>query len=191
MRFIRGHNRVLGKPHNLDSHTADAPGERSIEDARAYLQGREIYASRLPLWKAWAARQLEQHGQEPLSFATLMLLYRLRVGMSGCALAKEIPLDPSSLHRYEREERSAGRETIIRIASVLRLSPAERDRLLVSSGFIPCALERVGWPAALAKLVALLDHEYVGMEDWDAISWDIEDVYREWLKPVLLQTGGA
>lgn len=71
-------------------------------------------------------------------FGALLKRKRKAAGLSQSALAKAAGISPSHLNRIEKGDRNPPpADKILRIASALRLSPAETDQLLVAAGYAP------------------------------------------------------
>jgi tetratricopeptide (TPR) repeat protein/transcriptional regulator with XRE-family HTH domain len=73
------------------------------------------------------------------SFSELLSGYVQRVGVSDTELARRLGVSRQTVFRWREglTRRPRRREDVLEIASRLRLSPAERDALLLSAGFPP------------------------------------------------------
>jgi len=97
-----------------------------------------------------------------LEFASLLKRKRKASGLSQSALAKAAGISPSYLNRIEKGDRNPPpADTILRIASALRLSPAETDQLLVAAGYAPrrSPLPSSGLQPGISPEVSALIHE--------------------------------
>lgn len=97
-----------------------------------------------------------------LEFASLLKRKRKASGLSQSALAKAAGISPSYLNRIEKGDRNPPpADTILRIASALRLSPAETDQLLVAAGYAPrrSSLPSSGLQPGISPEVSALIHE--------------------------------
>jgi transcriptional regulator with XRE-family HTH domain len=73
------------------------------------------------------------------SFAELLALYIKQAGITDAELARSIGVSRQTIFRWREglTGRPNSREDVIAIAKKLRLSPAERDALLLAGGFRP------------------------------------------------------
>ena len=71
------------------------------------------------------------------TFAVVLAELRVARGLSQSRLAHEAGYDHSFVCRLEHGKRDPSRETVLALAEILKATDAERDRLLVSSGFLP------------------------------------------------------
>jgi transcriptional regulator with XRE-family HTH domain len=103
------------------------------------------------------------------TFATLLRHYRDRAGLSCGECARAIAVDPSYISRIERGEREPPRRPIVeRLAAALRLSESDQDRFLVSAGYAPVTVARLGhWDAALQAVTDVLTDETLSPDDRD------------------------
>lgn len=64
--------------------------------------------------------------------------YRIRTGLSQNQLARQSGVDPAYINRLERGlQRTAGRNVILRIAEILKLSYLDTERFLCLAGHAP------------------------------------------------------
>jgi transcriptional regulator with XRE-family HTH domain len=68
-------------------------------------------------------------------FGRLLAAYREELNWTKTQLAEHANLDPSSVSRLEGGSRTPELGTINVLASALKLSPVERERLIASAGF--------------------------------------------------------
>jgi transcriptional regulator with XRE-family HTH domain len=68
-------------------------------------------------------------------FGRLLASYREELNWTKTQLAEQAKLDPSSVSRLEGGSRTPELTTIHVLASALKLSPVERERLIASAGF--------------------------------------------------------
>src|SRR5579859_3874255 len=69
------------------------------------------------------------------TFGSLLRAYRARAGMAQNALARHTGINVGTVNRLERDQRlPASREQALALAGALRLSAAERNRLLAAAG---------------------------------------------------------
>jgi len=75
------------------------------------------------------------------SFSEQLSEYALRVGVSDAELARRLGVSRQTVFRWREglTRRPRRREDVLEISSRLRLSPAERDALLLAAGFPPQA----------------------------------------------------
>ena len=93
---------------------------------------------------------------EHAGFAPLLRQYRERTGKSRNALAKQVGVDPLYCVRMENGGREPPRPAIIEaLARALRLSTAERKRLLIAGGYAPPEVVEV-WGEAMEGLSDLM-----------------------------------
>ncbi len=73
------------------------------------------------------------------TFSELLSAYLQRSGISDSALARSIGVRRQTIFRWKEGlvERPRAREDVLRCAQKLRLTPVERDRLLLAAGFAP------------------------------------------------------
>ena len=119
-----------------------------------------------------------------------MRRFRERAGRSGNSLAHEVQLDPSFLWRLEKGEREPpAAEVVKRIASALRLSLFEENRLLFSAGLAPVSLEQLGdWDAALQDVVDVLTDTRLNPAQRAAFRDVLHTMARHWGRG---ETGGT
>ncbi len=79
----------------------------------------------------------------PSTFAELLTYHLLQTGISDSELARSIGVRRQTVFRWKEGlvERPRAREDVLRCAQKLRLTPAERDLLLLAAGFAPEALD--------------------------------------------------
>lgn len=110
------------------------------------------------------------------TFAELMTRYTLRVGIADAELARKIGVRRQTIFRWKEGlvQRPRDRDVVLDIAKALRLTPEERDGLLLAAGFapetIPDAVDDADLPdevvSAEPKLVLdkQLGNEAMGLE---------------------------
>ena len=83
------------------------------------------------------------------SFSEQLSEYVLRVGVSDAELARRLGVSRQTVFRWREglTRRPRRREDVLEISSRLRLSPAERDALLLAAGFPPQAPNSAVGPA--------------------------------------------
>ena len=83
------------------------------------------------------------------SFSEQLSEYVLRVGVSDAELARRLAVSRQTVFRWREglTRRPRRREDVLEISSRLRLSPAERDALLLAAGFPPQSPESAVGPA--------------------------------------------
>ena len=83
------------------------------------------------------------------SFSEQLSEYVLRVGVSDAELARRLGVSRQTVFRWREglTRRPRRREDVLEISSRLRLSPAERDALLLAAGFPPQSPESAVGPA--------------------------------------------
>ena len=115
-------------------------------------------------------------------FGAVLRCYRERAHLSQLALSKISGVHASIINRFERGEREpADRDMIDRLASALRLTPAEHDRLLAAGGFFPDPIERLGAADPDLLLVAdILADETIPAAERDEFRTLIRIGARRW-----------
>ena len=85
------------------------------------------------------------------TFAELLTEYMARIGIGDAEMARRIGVSRLTLIRWKEgvTTRPRYREDVLKCADLLRLTPAERDSLLLAAGFSPDAA-----PAADENTVA-------------------------------------
>ena len=73
------------------------------------------------------------------TFAELLTEYMIRTGIGDAELARRIEVSRLTLIRWKEgvTTRPRHREDVVRCAEVLRLTPDERDKLLLAAGIAP------------------------------------------------------
>ncbi len=89
------------------------------------------------------------------TFAQLLTEYTQRTGVSDAELARYLGVRRQTIFRWKEglTKRPRDRQDVLRLADKLRLSPAERDELLLAAGFAPET--SVALPAPHADAAAL------------------------------------
>jgi len=79
------------------------------------------------------------------SFGELLVFFTDRAGISDSELARAIGVQRQTIFRWKEGQTSRPRyrEDVLRMADKLRLSPAERDELLLAAGFPPQEVQSV------------------------------------------------
>ena len=116
------------------------------------------------------------------SFGALLRQYRERARLSQLGLARISGVHASIINRFERDERQpADREMIDRLATALRLPPADYDRLLAAGGFFPVAIARLGAADPDLLLVAdILADETIPAAEREEFRTLLRIVGRRW-----------
>ncbi len=80
------------------------------------------------------------------TFAQLLSEYIIRLGISDAELARTIGVRRQTIFRWREgvTARPRHRDDVLRLAEKLRLTPEERDELLLSAGFAPQSSETLG-----------------------------------------------
>lgn len=111
------------------------------------------------------------------SFGVLLATYRERVQRSRNGLALEVGVDPSYLTRIEHEEREPPRRDIVlALARGLRLTPFERNQLLVEAGHAPV----VAWSPTLQSVVDVLEDWSLSEAERAEFASVVASVARRW-----------
>lgn len=118
-------------------------------------------------------------------FGERLRRHREAAGLSQNALAREVKVDPSYINRLERAEREPPkRELVARLAEVLALSEAERQRLLLAAGHVPDWLLPLGADdptlTAVAYLLADAGVEEAAKSEFRSV---VETLARRWRRP--------
>ena len=118
-------------------------------------------------------------------FATLLKRYRERAKCSRNGLALQVAVDPSYLTRIENGQRDVPRQHIVEaIATGLRLTMIERNRLLVAAGYAPFSIVQLGtWDASLQEVVDVLNDRTISdaqRQEFRAIVIALAGQYRVW-----------
>ncbi len=85
-------------------------------------------------------QQTLQHIQDVMNtFSQLLSEYINRVGVSDTELARRLSVSRQTIFRWRegKTNRPRHREDVVQLATKLRLSPQERDALLIAGGFSP------------------------------------------------------
>lgn len=79
------------------------------------------------------------------TFAELITEYTLRIGITDTELARKIGVRRQTIFRWREGlvQRPRDREVVLDIAKALRLTPEERDTLLLAAGFAPEEIPKV------------------------------------------------
>ncbi|MPZ13964.1 MAG: helix-turn-helix domain-containing protein [Chloroflexi bacterium] len=116
-----------------------------------------------------------------IDFARVLRRYRDRLGISRNQLAREVGVDASYLTRIEHGERHPPRLHVVEaLARRLRLSAADRDRLLIAAGFAPASLGPFGWDDALIAVAETLADPTLNPNDRAEFSEVIRSIARRW-----------
>lgn len=107
--------------------------------------------------------------EERSPFALLLRSFRESKGRSRNNLAHEVGVDPSYLTRIEHGDREPPRLHIVEaLARALRLSIADRNRLLVAAGYAPLSVVQLGsWDDALQSVADVLTCIHLTPEERD------------------------
>jgi hypothetical protein len=120
--------------------------------------------------------------EEPTEFGPLMRFYRERIGKSRNALCHEVGCDPSYGTRIEAGDREPPRQHLVEaFARGLRLTPQERDRLLVAGGYAPSVVVRMGeWDALLAEVSEVLTDPMLTPEERNEFRSVVQLISARW-----------
>jgi transcriptional regulator with XRE-family HTH domain len=115
-------------------------------------------------------------------FSVLLRSFRERAGRSRNNLAHEVGVDPSYLTRIEHGDREPPRLHIVEAtARALRLSIADRNRLLVAAGYAPLSVVQLGsWDDALQACADVLTDIHLSPEDRDAFRAVVISIASRW-----------
>jgi transcriptional regulator with XRE-family HTH domain len=121
-------------------------------------------------------------------FATLLRYYRDRASLSCNELARAVGVDPSYISRLERGEREPPRRPIVeRLASSLRLSLEDQDRLLVTAGYAPASVAVLGrWDSTLQEVADVLTDGRISGDELESFRQVIHLVAQRWRRPALV-----
>lgn len=117
-----------------------------------------------------------------MEFGAKLKAYRERAGMSQNALARAAGLNPATINRMEKGERSGSNpELVEKICDALGLTGADRDDLLGSAGHLPDVYERVppSDPTLLAVAGVLAD-ERLSEADRAELRTVLDALCRRW-----------
>lgn len=103
----------------------------------------------------------------PDGFGPVLRRFRVREGKSRNRIAHEVGCDPSYWTRLEEGDRSPPRLHIVEaMARALRLSLADRNRLLVAAGYTPLTVAQLGsWDDALQAVADVLTDPNLSAEE--------------------------
>lgn len=129
-------------------------------------------------------------------FSALLRSFRERGGRTRNNLAHEVGVDPSYLTRIEHGDREPPRLHIVEaLARALRLSIADRNRLLVSGGYAPLSVVQLGsWDDALQAVADVLTDIHLTPEERDQFRSVVQLISTRWrggpqLAPQLVTNG--
>lgn len=120
------------------------------------------------------------------SFGDLIEEFRQRVGVSRHRLAVLSSCDPSYIQRMAKGERQPPKLDLVEsIARALRLTIADRNRLLVAAGYTPLSVVQLGsWDDALQSVADVLTCIYLTPEERDSFRAVVKSISDRWLMPV-------
>jgi transcriptional regulator with XRE-family HTH domain len=123
-------------------------------------------------------------------FGALLRRYRDRSGLSCNELARAVAVDPSYISRLERGEREPPRRPVVeRLASALRLSLEDQDRLLVTAGYAPASIAVLGqWDSTLQAVADVLTDRRIPDHELDNFREVVRLVAARWRQAPI---GGA
>jgi transcriptional regulator with XRE-family HTH domain len=126
--------------------------------------------------------QLGKEGDMRDEFASLLRSYRERSNRSRNNLAHEVGVDPSYLTRIEHGDREPPRQHIVEaIARALRLSIADRNRLLVAAGYAPLSVVQLGtWDDALQAVADVLNDGRLSAEERQQFKDVVQLISARW-----------
>ncbi|HZT07934.1 MAG TPA: helix-turn-helix transcriptional regulator [Chloroflexota bacterium] len=115
-------------------------------------------------------------------FPALLRSFRERAGRSRNNLAHEVGVDPSYLTRIEHGDREPPRLHIVEaLARALRLSIADRNRLLVSAGYAPLSVVQLGaWDDALQAVADVLTDIHLTAEEREQFRSVVQMISARW-----------
>jgi transcriptional regulator with XRE-family HTH domain len=115
-------------------------------------------------------------------FPALLRSFRERAGRSRNNLAHEVGVDPSYLTRIEHGDREPPRLHIVEaLARSLRLSIADRNRLLVAAGYAPLSVVQLGsWDDALQAVADVLTDVHLSPEERDQFRSVVQMISARW-----------
>jgi transcriptional regulator with XRE-family HTH domain len=115
-------------------------------------------------------------------FASLLRSYRERSNRSRNNLAHEVGVDPSYLTRIEHGDREPPRQHIVEaVARALRLSIADRNRLLVAAGYAPLSVVQLGtWDDALQAVADVLNDSRLSAEERQQFKDVVQLISARW-----------
>jgi len=115
-------------------------------------------------------------------FPTLLRSFRERATRSRNNLAHEVGVDPSYLTRIEHGDREPPRLHIVEaLARALRLSIADRNRLLVAAGYAPLSVVQLGsWDDALQAVADVLTDIHLSAEERDEFRSVVQMISARW-----------
>src|SRR3954465_13566968 len=128
------------------------------------------------LWGFKEGRQMRDE------FPTLLRGFRERNKRSRNNLAHEVGVDPSYLTRIEHGDREPPRLHIVEaLARALRLSIADRNRLLVAAGYAPLSVVQLGsWDDALQAVADVLTDIHLSPEERDQFRSVVQMISARW-----------
>jgi transcriptional regulator with XRE-family HTH domain len=115
-------------------------------------------------------------------FASLLRSFRERSNRSRNNLAHEVGVDPSYLTRIEHGDREPPRQHIVEaIARALRLSVADRNRLLVAAGYAPLSVVQLGtWDDTLQAVADVLNDSRLSAEERQQFKDVVQMISARW-----------
>lgn len=115
-------------------------------------------------------------------FARVLRAFRERANRSRNNLAHEVGVDPSYLTRIEHGDREPPRQHIVEaICKALRLTVADRNRLLVSAGYAPVSVMQLGqWDDALQAVADVLNDHRLSPEDRQQFKDVVQMIAARW-----------
>lgn len=116
------------------------------------------------------------------AFPALLRSFRERAVRSRNNLAHEVGVDPSYLTRIEHGDREPPRLHIVEaLARSLRLSIADRNRLLVAAGYAPLSVVQLGaWDDALQAVADVLTDIHLTPEERDQFRTVVQMISARW-----------
>lgn len=127
-------------------------------------------------------------------FGPLLRMFRERAGRSRHGMCVEAAIDPSYGVRLEYGDRVPPRIGIVEsLARTLRLSPQDRNRLLVAAGYVPHEINLNGWSDTLQAVADVLCDPMLSTEERDAFEATVRNIAIRWRPKVLdpTATNGA
>lgn len=133
-------------------------------------------------WAIEASAQLAEPATQD-EFPVLIRLFRLRSLRTRNDLAKSCRVDPSYLARIEYGDREPPNQVIIEaIARELKLTPFERNRLLVSAGYAPLSVAQLGhWHETLQVVTDVLNDIHLSPKEREDFGQLVKLLATRWV----------
>src|SRR3954469_5071173 len=124
-------------------------------------------------------------------FAALLRRFRERADLSCNELARAVGVDPSYISRLERSEREPPRRRVVEgLATALKLTLEDQDRLLVSAGYAPATVALLGrWDSTLQAVADVLVDQRLPASELENFRQVIHLLADRWRRPSALAVG--